>query len=117
MKTLTDAYVAKKLGWKKVQGLSASENSRFYWRQKSTGSNSPQCPRFTTSLDAIVAEVEARDRGWRVEASRPNIHGVKQYAAWVVGDVDGQYRRAEAFDHTAPLALCRALLAYLEDEK
>jgi hypothetical protein len=72
-------------------------------------------PRWTTSLDAIVAEIEARGLGWTVTTSVPNKFGVRQYEAWVGPTEDHEWHVWES--DTGPGALCRALLAYLKEPK
>lgn len=104
----TDASVAKAFGYKRIQALSASENTKWMWRNKSTGNNHhwPTPPRFTTSLDAIVSEIESRGVGWQIIKSDGIYYGAVGLPA-----------RKEFSETTAPLALCAALLAYLKENK
>lgn len=91
---LTDESVAKALG--KWGG---------HWDSKFT------CPAFTTSLDAITAEIEARKLEWYV-SRRWNIK--KEFGGYnAFVELDETQRTA---DHPAE-ALCLALLAYLKETK
>jgi hypothetical protein len=80
MKPVTDAQIAKLAGIKRVEGLSGSENRRFYWRQESTGSNFQTLPAFTKSLDAITALI-------RSEPERPLFSVRELRGGWVDAEV------------------------------
>ena len=104
MKPLTDAQVAKALGWK-YKG----SNPYGIDRWQMPGAKlviTRTAPRFTTSLDAIAAEVDARGLFW--EAGRGT-------QARIFEKPDAFGLLATGKGPTAPLALCRALLAYLKE--
>lgn len=110
MKKLTDAIVAKALGFKPEPGNPkwlmnpARPRDEFF-------THITDLPHFTTSLDAIVAEIEMRRLWWLVSHSEPN-RG--DFYAQVEGKLVGT-PRGLANAKTAPLALCASLLAYLKD--
>jgi hypothetical protein len=105
MKKLTDQQVAKALGWKPYHPR--HKHNEQYWGNGLYGDRSRENygpPAFTTSLDAIVGEIEARgldgyvlNRG--VKTWQAFFHGKKIYDA-----------------NTAPLALCAALLAFIKEK-
>lgn len=117
MKKLTDEAVARALGWKRVLVCCGhTTEKKFHWAHpswKKDGDWLGTIPPFTTSLDAIVAEVETRRLRWACEGFPDN----DGFFAWVQGKRsereirDGQFYRGG----TAPLALCTALLAYLKE--
>ncbi len=113
---LTDEKVAKALGWKRKRlkyqdcGLG---HSTFPQTVYATGNPKTPfwpadgLPAFTTSLDAIVAEIEAR--GLAYEVCNALIGGY--YGTVGTAESSGPKSHAD----TAPLALCAALLAYLKE--
>lgn len=104
---LTDESVAKALGWKRYPNIGtggdlwSNEAGERVWDDYTP-------PRFTTSLDAIVAEIEARGLHWE---RRRFITGTSV----VVGNAKAERLVLEE-DSTAS-ALCAALLAYLKEPK
>lgn len=91
MKKLTDEQVAKALGkWK-------PDSYKF------------SCPRYTSSLDAIVGEIEARGLDWSIAVDSDHLD--------VTATVGTPIHNSSAvhFDIPAAEALCVALLAYLKD--
>ena len=106
MKPLTNEAVAKALGWYagKVKGQ--------WWNWKRPSDHMPlndyEIPHFTTSLDAIVGEIEARKLAWAVGSSQ------KDTEARVGKTFDASKTYFIEQAKTAPLALCHALLAYLK---
>ncbi len=128
MAKLTDEKVAKALGWRKIVQRDPGKRGKVYiWRLiefKDNGRKGeavykfrecypkgvygpPVHPRYTTSLDAIVAEIEARNMGW--SAHRVLAFGPRACEAQV-----GAYK---VYGHTPALALCAALLQFLKDQK
>lgn len=126
MKKLTDADVARALGWTQIEdrywclvqhpeGLSGKH---ILFRELPKNREPGYCidflPPFTTSLDAIVAEVEDRSTvygDWHLDRCTPGERtGNPRFYKARVGEF-------EARADTAPLALCHALLAYLEDTR
>ena len=113
---LTDAKVAKALGWKLIP--------KAYWKKsrlspikgtcylmKNGMITSPGCgiPPFTTSLDAIVAEIEARGFHFAVAVDRsPETRSIQGDCRAIVMGYCG-------WSKTVPLALCAALLAYIKE--
>jgi hypothetical protein len=108
-KKLTDEMVAKACGWKRIMGRSA-----IYHPDRMNNLQAIQCPPFTTSLDAIVAEIEARGLRWSVELNPAiNEPTLGDYNAWITGDK----LESEAEAKAAPLALCAALLEFLKERE
>jgi hypothetical protein len=115
---LTDEIVAKALGWKRVYDGNTHVQTRtglkmvrvYDWQH-------PDYPHpgegwgvkpYTTSLDAIVGEIEARGLDYTVSNTKQaNVHKAKRAFALVKDDA--------AQGDTAQLALCAALLAYLKE--
>ena len=110
MKPVTDAQVAKALGWRIVtwrgEQYGVAPGKKFSIRQKERPSTG-WWPHYTTDLSTIVAEVEGRGIVWQVGYSGYS-PGNYYATLWRNGDVDAKAP-------TAPLALCRALLAYLKE--
>jgi hypothetical protein len=105
VKKLTDEIMAKALGWESKRiGRKRSwrRNQDFSW----TIGEPP--PPFTTSLDAIVAEIDARNLWFKLESVTS---GRKDCFHEACVYKDTGYR-----GDTAPLALCHALLAYLKEK-
>lgn len=109
---MTDESVAKALGWK-------SQRQRTVLRWWKPGEDqsfdaSYGLPRFTTSLDAIVAEIEARGLQWEAHNTM-----IGKGQAWAAVAKEGYWDDTKTKDieaDTAPLALCAALLAYLKEK-
>ncbi len=99
---LTDAKVAEGLGWEyqwhePVYGPGSTRRCGWYYEKKF------MCeiqPRFTTSLDAIVAEIKKRELTWFIE-SLPNGYSTR------VGDVFINGAKA-------PACLAEALVIFLK---
>lgn len=111
MKKLTDEQVAIELGWK----WQARMPARKFWKAPQASPHHSRDywpPSYTTSLDAIVAEIEARGLVWYVE--RFFVPPSKYYFQAIV-EKQGAPRLPQSAD-TAPLALCEALLAYLKEK-
>lgn len=106
MKKLTDEAVAKKLGWKRGEIYATILGQSMYEWISPEGRGNGNVPSFTTSLDAIVGEIEARGLDW---AGYTFVDGF-------CAEVSGDKMRSEEMDTTTPLALCRALIAYLESK-
>lgn len=113
---LTDERVAKALGWKPPEKGQAWR----YWESPDGKKvvHGQDLPAYTTSLDAIVAEIEARKDskgrvlGWGI-AFHPHSSGdnSERTHAWVY------YGAYSGLEDTGPLALCAALLSYLKEAK
>jgi hypothetical protein len=105
---MSDEVMAKKLGWKKLRSLASGE---CLWTapeadgRQTTG----KPPAFTKSLDAIVAEIEARQLDWSLIKDNDHLDIMA-----TVGTPLG-HTNYDGFDTPAPLALCHALCAYLSD--
>ena len=103
-KILTDESVAKALGWLSLKGYPK-------WQMRAPDGEIRNCPNFTTSLDAIVAEIEERGLFWSVDHEpNPDLKSIQ-------GDSKAVVQRYGAHGKTAPLALCAALLTYLKEGK
>lgn len=104
---LTNVQFARALKWKRVKPLLQwGGDPEFVWLSP-RGREYPALPDFTTSLDAIAGEIEARDLSWRHDSFFRNgrdIHVCCIPASW----------GAPCEADTAPLSLCAALLKYLE---
>jgi hypothetical protein len=109
---LTDAQVAKALGWKK--GKSPLNAKVPVWTESQGGGYCFELPAWTTSLNAIVGEIEARELKFMIG---PCIKS--GYWARVRDEVVsiGSGNDAKKPGLTAPLALCAALLAYLKEQR
>lgn len=124
---ITDESMAKTLGWKwEAKGrlynypkgadgkiLIKEYACRHYgvFKKGEKHLHKEFLPKWTTSLDAIVAEIEARELEFIVQSqltSRGN------FTAWVCGGDENSEGKWE-YDETAPLALCAALLGYLRE--
>jgi hypothetical protein len=113
MKPVTNEQLAKALGWKRIQGLSASENKKWYWRQEKTGSNSCNCPPFTTDLNCIAGAIEAHGLGWQVLSCT-----MVFVEACVFDYVNTGYENAKRKKSKIPAqALANAFYAYLKGRK
>lgn len=106
---LNDEAVARSLGWTHKEPCSGK---RCLWSPPPApkGLNEPRkLPAFTTSLDAIVAEIEAREL-------------LPALMKWPSGKWTAcLYKKSvrvsdDHWDKAAPLALCAALLAYLKEQ-
>ena len=113
MSALTDEGMAKVLGWIRV-----AERRTAHGRVRLSGidprliGKTPyNVPAFTTSLDAITAEIEAMGLWWKV-GSRIVVGSDKTY--WASVRSIGAEKAIEVTDSTAPLALCAALRDYLK---
>ncbi len=110
MKKITDENVARSLGWKlEIDG----DDMAWFFNGKYVCLDS--ClPAFTTSLDAIVGEIERRGIDYSVNKIGSNaeaslgIDGEGESQCWMIQDTKGQ---------TAPLALCAALIQYLKESR
>ena len=117
---LTDEAVAKALGW--WCGKLSKADKRRWWKWERPIDhmllNDDELPRFTTSLDAIVAEIEARGLWWQVKfapAVRKDWEDTQANAGLGEQGRDAIGKWADA--STAPLALCAALLADLKEQR
>lgn len=109
MPKLTDESVAKALGWTRHPNIGTGGDLWARDGKRVWDDYSP--PLFTTSLDAIVAEIEARGFVWTIYM----MNGSRDYRAEVdtiLGHPNNQY-----FAKTAPVALCTALLAAIQAER
>ena len=107
---LTKETVAKALGWKISRPGEYFHHHGYRFRVKDPfGAGVNYIPDFTTSLEAIVAEIEARGLYWAVERL-----SLKQGRFKATVDLTPKYD--SACEKTAPLALCAALLSYLKSE-
>lgn len=115
---LTDKTVAKALGWTEVRYRSTSHRGSPSLRGlKPGGSKTPKgIPAFTTSIDAIVAEIEARGL-WHGYMAPPNMMLERGYSGTVAARTEGPNYAKTAYAKTPALALCAALLAYLKETK
>lgn len=106
---LTDEAIARALGW--TCGRDAVGHHCFPESLKGHQNINcrKECPAFTTSLDAIVAEIEARELTW--EAGHYG-HGFYARVQGGIGKLGSWVNK----EKTAPLALCAALLAYLKEQ-
>lgn len=94
---LTDESVAKALGWLSLKGYPK-------WQMRAPDGEIRNCPNFTTSLDAIVAEIEARGLDWCLSENFSDSCGAS-------------VELSSAKEKTPALALCAALMAYLKKGK
>lgn len=102
MGKMTDEQVAEALGWKAVKFRMTSSHNVSLKGLRPGGTKTPcAAPAFTTSLDAIVAEIEAR--------VLPLTCHVDKTGAWAEVDSHREYGA------TLPLALCAALLTYIKE--
>lgn len=105
---LTDEVVAMALGW---TAMPIDGREVFFPPKKQAKKWARYLyayPAFTTSLDTIVAEIEARRLPWNV-AGPWKITGMDYCASVNHSDLHR--------DKTAPLALCAALLQYIKSER
>ena len=105
MTRLPDASVATALGWKRGSGRGYDGGT---WHPTKRGPNCARrtLPAFTTSLDAITREIEARGLDWLVQTDDSGEgHG---YFAEIVN------ANTTSTGKTAALALATALVEFLE---
>ena len=114
MKKLTDEVVAKALGWKnlgsrKIGSVIEPITHKGWWYPNGDFFSYATPPPFTTSLDAIVAEIEARGLYWIV---------ARQFGGeyWASIRTKGAIKVVEKEGQTAPLALCQAILSYPKEK-
>ena len=100
-KELTDEDVAKALGWLEKFDDTYQETR---WYLPDEAGFEYYLPKFTTSLDATTQEIERRGLKWDTG------HNMAETYRAAVSD-----QQAEAL--TAPLALCKALMQYIEENK
>ncbi len=120
-KELTNEDVAKALGW----NLCAIGNPMTdgWTDEKGQEVDTPSSYQWTTSLDAITGEIERRGLAWktfrwRVDGDMWKRGDVEEW--WYQGEVKDVFpKRPQLSKHdqadTAPLALCKALISYLEE--
>ena len=112
---ITDEKMAKALGWTKGKSPMNSKVTCWFPVSEHKGNDYYfTLPKWITSLDAIVAEIEARGHNWECKRMSSGIHTKTNsvYRATVWNPVQGP----EAIGHDGPAAcLCEALLAYLKD--
>ncbi len=97
---LTDESVAKALGWKRVKGT-----VKGFWAWEGPDGVRHSAPwHFTTSLDAIVAEIKSRKLQW-------DYNDDERQQAYVYKHGNG----CEGKGSCPAEALCAALLAYLKE--
>ena len=114
-KTLTDAQVAKALGWK--LGRSPMNPKVKCWFPSTDHKGKDYyftLPSFTTDLNAIVGVIEAKGLWWDIGLASVNKYtGSRQYVA-ILWD---EHITKRGWDKTHALTLCRALLDYLKEPK
>lgn len=101
---LTDETVAKALGWEQDRAGWSKTIDEPGWREPETSHYHKTLPPFTTSLDAITQEIERR------KLKIGMFKAVDCWYAWV-GEEEILARAKRA-----PLALCKAFMAYLEQK-
>ena len=123
IKTLTNETVSKALGkikdvpksyWKKAR-LKPIAGVKYFFDE--WGCLIADLPRYTTDLNLITAEIEARGLYWEVG---PTVRQGKRFCSYSAklepsGSTPGKAVRCAA--KTASLALCMALLAYLKERR
>ena len=102
---ITDESMAKAFGWKRHLTVIAGHRVTVIERGEERQSFAPA---YTSSLDAIVAEIEARGMGWNCSSDDSE----ERKGCWA--QIGGH--PSHHFAKTAPLALCAATLAYLKDK-
>lgn len=108
---LTDAYVAKKLGWEKEHHWKGCDwiKGRGHTGDRST--NGP--PKFTTDLNLIVGEIQARGLRIIIDSGYGNF--AHRRAAVLESDLDPSkldWSKLSS-EPTLPLALCAALIEHI----
>jgi len=105
---ITDESMAKAFGWVRVEWRKTAHGAMRLSGidPKLKGKTPYNVPEFTTSLDAITGEIEARGLSWTISTDDSG----ERNGYWAqVGGIDSQQ-----FAATAPLALCAATLAYFK---
>lgn len=116
-KRMTDESVAKALGYKVTTKAGVPSILKTLPDGRWDRGSSLRLPAFTTSLDAIVAEIYARGLWWQVKfshAPRKDWEDTQANAGLGEQGVDAIGKWADA--KTAPLALCAALLSHLKEK-
>lgn len=113
MKRLTDAMVTKAL--KKKKQPSSVKGCGLVWKVGETEYSGAEkfYPNYTTSLDAIVAEIEAL-KLWHKSGRGIVIGGGPRNKQAYYAQIHGA---DPVYAETQPLALCAALLAYLKEQR
>ncbi len=103
-------YYAKRFGWEEHKGA----NIEYWWKPgiKYWEETVGPLPTFTASLDQIVREIKRRGERFEIFTAHKSVGG---FTAHIL-DEDGEWVGG-ANAATAPLALCEALDAYLQEEK
>jgi len=109
-KTMTDAYMALKLGYHITTKAGVPSIRTKLKDGRWDRGHSLRLPAFTTSLDAITAEVKSRGLAYKIQTS--SIGPIAAASVFPFGN--GKQSEAEGFG--APLALCQALCKYLSAE-
>lgn len=104
MKKITNKSMAKALGWKEKR-FSHASGLRLIWSNGTqVKSNTP--PNFITSIDAIMKEIKLR-----------GLHGELLFGSTMpkVFLYNGSYQVAFEQARTEAMALCKALLKFLQE--
>ncbi len=113
---LTNINMARALGWTWEKVGQGKDKPVLTLRRKPGVDikfrDFDKLPNWTESLDAIVAEIEARELPWKLDA-RDTPFVAQVFAADFKGFADTRFSTARG--DTAARALCAALLAYLKD--
>lgn len=106
MKTLTDASVAKALGWIDIK----SWGGRGVRGIRPGADRHETLPMFTSRLGDIARACDGKELGWAVGN---NLHSKTDNKHWA----QVEDKNPVSNSYTPALALCAALLAYLKEAK
>lgn len=115
---ITNESMAKALGWKRSL---PRDRPRGVWVDIKGNFKTCSDKPFTTSLDAIVWEIEARGLKWTHNGPYLNVRGERKIHCVEIYETcdteNPKHREVKTFRaDTAPLALCAALLAFLKEK-
>ncbi len=107
---LTDEKVAKALGWHHEFWTNSGHRQWYTPISTSKRWQCPPLPKWTTSLDAIVAEIEARGLYYDLRRTGKPLYRAQLHS----GEPSGKWTACRNAEHPAE-ALALSLLAYLKD--
>ncbi len=110
---LTDAKVARALGWTRKKAHSFGSRPNMAWLSPEGMFNGQEIPSYTTSFEVVIAVLASRHLSYTIKQISVLPADAQVFDLVTAGVSNAKVYRAK----TAPLALCEALLAYLKEKK